>query len=76
MQLQLDNEEHLLKLHDTAGQEEYERIRQVIYKEVSAVQFSMCVFVLVSSMNGEIDWMWCDLMSLANAFPRISINYG
>lgn len=34
VELELDNENHLLKLHDTAGQEDYERIRQVIYKEV------------------------------------------
>lgn len=34
VELELDNEHHLLKLHDTAGQEDYERIRQVIYKEV------------------------------------------
>lgn len=41
VQLTLDNEEHLLKLHDTAGQEEYERIRQVIYKEVRYTRYSI-----------------------------------
>lgn len=30
----LDNQKHLIKLHDTAGQEDYERLRQVIYKDV------------------------------------------
>lgn len=30
----LDNQKHLIKLHDTAGQEDYERLRTVIYKEV------------------------------------------
>lgn len=44
VELELDNERHLLKLHDTAGQEDYERIRQVIYKEV---------YVLASFMH---DW--------------------
>lgn len=34
-ELILDNEKHLIKLHDTAGQEDYERLRQVVYKEVS-----------------------------------------
>lgn len=33
-ELVLDSERHLIKLHDTAGQEDYERLRQVIYKEV------------------------------------------
>lgn len=32
----LDNQRHLIKLHDTAGQEDYERLRQIIYKEVIA----------------------------------------
>lgn len=31
----LDNQKHQIKLHDTAGQEDYERLRQVIYKEVT-----------------------------------------
>lgn len=34
-ELTLDNVKHLVKLHDTAGQEDYERLRKFIYKEVS-----------------------------------------
>lgn len=40
VELDLDNQRHLIKLHDTAGQEDYERIRQVIYKEVRAIWMS------------------------------------
>lgn len=31
----MDNQKYLIKLHDTAGQEDYERLRQIIYKEVT-----------------------------------------
>lgn len=34
-ELTLDNVRHLVKLHDTAGQEDYERLRKIVYKEVS-----------------------------------------
>lgn len=34
-ELTLDNVKHLVKLHDTAGQEDYERLRTFVYKEVS-----------------------------------------
>lgn len=34
-ELTLDNVKHLIKLHDTAGQEDYERIREIVYKDVS-----------------------------------------
>lgn len=33
-ELTLDNVRHLVKLHDTAGQEDYERLRKMVYKEV------------------------------------------
>lgn len=42
MELELDNQKHLIKLHDTAGQEDYERIRQVIYKEVCFTGHTSC----------------------------------
>lgn len=35
-ELTLDNVKHLVKLHDTAGQEDYERLRKIVYKDVSA----------------------------------------
>lgn len=34
-ELVLDNVKHLIKLHDTAGQEDYERLRRMTYKEVN-----------------------------------------
>lgn len=34
-ELTLDNVRHLVKLHDTAGQEDYERLRKMIYKDVN-----------------------------------------
>lgn len=34
----MDNQKHLIKLHDTAGQEDYERLRQIIYKDVMATR--------------------------------------
>lgn len=33
-ELTLDNVRHLVKLHDTAGQEDYERLRKMVYKDV------------------------------------------
>lgn len=33
-ELTLDNVRHLVKLHDTAGQEDYERLRKMIYRDV------------------------------------------
>lgn len=41
-ELVLDNQRHLIKLHDTAGQEDYERLRQIIYKDVFTRSDSMC----------------------------------
>lgn len=35
-ELTLDNVRHLVKLHDTAGQEDYERLRKMIYRDVNA----------------------------------------
>lgn len=34
-ELTLDNVRHLVKLHDTAGQEDYERLRKMIYRDVN-----------------------------------------
>lgn len=36
-ELTLDSVRHLVKLHDTAGQEDYERLRKMIYKDVNVV---------------------------------------
>lgn len=36
-ELTLDNVKHLIKLHDTAGQEDYERIREIVYKDVRKI---------------------------------------
>lgn len=44
--MELDNTRHIIKLHDTAGQEDYERIRQVIYKEAN-------VFILCYSLDNR-----------------------
>lgn len=44
----LDNQKHLIKLHDTAGQEDYERLRQVIYKDV---RNNLIPFVLVQKWD-------------------------
>lgn len=44
-ELTLDNNRHLIKLHDTAGQEDYERLRKMIYKDVNRVSIftiSLC----------------------------------
>lgn len=36
-ELTLDSVRHLIKLHDTAGQEDYERLRKMIYKDVNGI---------------------------------------
>lgn len=40
-ELTLDNVRHLVKLHDTAGQEDYERLRKMIYKDVNVNSFEV-----------------------------------
>lgn len=35
IELELDNVRHLIKLHDTAGEEDYERLRRIRYDDVS-----------------------------------------
>lgn len=35
IELELDNVRHFIKLHDTAGEEDYERLRRIRYDDVS-----------------------------------------
>lgn len=43
-ELTLDSVKHLVKLHDTAGQEDYERLRKIVYKQVSRNQVYLKLF--------------------------------
>ena len=43
--MDLDNKHYLLKLLDTAGQEDFDRLRRVIYQDVSVIHNIVKSFV-------------------------------
>lgn len=56
-EIHVDGEPHLVQLHDTAGQEEYERLRRVVY--VMADAFLLCFSVndRDSLLNAKTKWI-------------------
>ncbi|XP_055320245.1 ras-like GTP-binding protein RhoL [Sitodiplosis mosellana] len=55
-ELTLDNVKHLVKLHDTAGQEDYERLRQFVYKEADCFVLCYSIVDRTSFSNIAIKW--------------------
>lgn len=41
--VELDGTRHIVKLHDTAGQEEYDRLRKLVYQMVT--HWPICVIL-------------------------------
>ncbi|XP_031623858.1 ras-like GTP-binding protein RhoL [Contarinia nasturtii] len=55
-ELTLDNVKHLVKLHDTAGQEDFERLRKIVYKEADC--FVLCYSISDRKSFNNISNKW------------------
>jgi Ras-related C3 botulinum toxin substrate 1 len=68
-ELTLDGILHSIKLHDTAGQEEYDRIRKIAYKEADA--FILCYSIDNKASFENIKMKW--IPELRNLDRRVPI---
>lgn len=71
-ELTLDNVRHSIKLHDTAGQEEYDRVRKLFYKDADC--FILCYSIDNKASFQNIWQKWIhELKSIDRRVPIVLV---
>lgn len=71
-ELTLDNVTHSIKLHDTAGQEEYDRVRKLFYKDADC--FMLCYSIDNKASFQNILQKWInELRSIDRLVPIVLV---
>ena len=71
-ELTLDNVTHSIKLHDTAGQEEYDRVRKLFYQDADCFILCYSIDNKVSFQNIWQKWIH-ELRSIDRQVPIVLV---